>query len=125
MFPRSLFCVLLPAITGFAPIALADLDQDVDKAQAQLHGVLRRAISDLIKQGERDEPTIQKLSLERTRTEQVNYLTAYTAQQVKRGVRRSDAEANARETISRMVAELANGLLTMAPEVSPSRKIPP
>jgi hypothetical protein len=119
---RPLFCVLLLAIIGFTRIAVADLQQDVNKAQAQLHRALRRAVSDLIKKGERDAPTIESLSLERTRTEQINYISAYTAQQVQRGVRRSDAETNARETISRMLDELANDLLSIAPEISPPRK---
>src|SRR4051812_25182157 len=108
---RPLLCVLLVGIIGFTRIALGDLDQDVNKAQKQLHAVLRDAVYDLVKKGERDAQTIEKLSLERTQTEQANYIAAYTVQQVRRGVRRSDAEFDAKETISRMVGERVNSQL--------------
>ena len=119
---RPLFRLLLLAIVGFTRIALADLDHDVKKAEGQLYGAIHRAVSDLVKKGERDAQTIESLASERTRTEQIKYLAAYTAREVQHGRKRSDAEMTAKETIAEMFDNVIGGMLSNVPEVSTPRK---
>ena len=108
---RPLFRFLLLAIIGFTRIALADLDHDVKKAEGQLYGAVQRAVSDLIKNGERDAQRIESLASERTQTEQIKYLAAYTTLEVQHGRKRSDAEMAAKETIAQMFDHVIGGLL--------------
>jgi len=108
---RPLFRLLLLAIVGFTRIALADLDHDVKKAEGQLYGAVQRAVSDLIKKGERDAQTIESLASERTQTEQIKYLAVYTTREVQHGRKRSDAEMAAKETIAEMFNHVIGGLL--------------
>lgn len=91
---RSLICILLFAITGFARIGLADSPQDVHKARLELQSALRQAVLDIVRNGERDRDKIAKLALERAQAEVARFREACVIRDG-RTLTRSDAEANA------------------------------
>ena len=69
---------------------------------------------ELTKKGEIDPQTIKTILSQRTRAEQTNFLHAVVTAEVHRGVRRSDAEMAAKESLEEIVGEVVNSVILSA-----------